>query len=95
VLTRSSSTDKTTYNLHYQPRFGLAGKLVSRTGYSRVRPIAGLGIQSRFIFYRDQFTDACTSEYSDVQAARDAVPYGLMLDQGHRALSFLTIDNRH
>jgi hypothetical protein len=28
--------------------------------------------------------------YSDVQAARDAVPYGPMLDQGHRALSLLT-----
>lgn len=53
VLTRSSSINKTTYNLHYQPRFSFAGKRVNRAGCSHIGPIAGLGIQNTFVFYQD------------------------------------------
>jgi hypothetical protein len=86
-----------TYYLHYQPRFGLAGKLVSRAGCSRVSPIAGFGYGtgsfsteiSLLMHARQDVVLLDNPAYSDVQAARDAVPYGPMLDQGHGALSFL------
>jgi hypothetical protein len=37
----------------------VAGKCVNRTGCSRVRPVAGSGIQSNFVFNRGQVIDAC------------------------------------